>query len=183
MVPVMKESPNDSRQQPFHVSNPSQALQSGNMPLIGDFPPHSIFSCSEFPKTGIDSPFLFIIIGGRLGRNILLWGNESSTYFPFICMIGPHYMFNICTFVFVICFNGAFLWYRYFHSYLSLLHSCFEKLIYGVIASLCCLILTLISLCMTSFSNPGIVPRGMVYTGKEPPISVCCMPSLLLSSP
>ena len=65
----------------------------------------------------------------------------------------------------------------------SLLHSCFERLIYGVIASLCCLILTLISLCMTSFSNPGIVPRGMVYTGKEPPISICCMPSLLLSSP
>ena len=177
----MKESPNDSRQQPSLVSNPSQALQSGNMPLIGDFPPHSIFSCSEFPKTGIDSPFLFIIIGGRLGRNILLWGNESSTYFPFICMIGPHYMFNICTFVFVICFNGAFLWYRYFHSYLSLLHSCFEKLIYGVIASLCCLILTLIS------PSPILVSYQEEWSTLEKnlpfPSAVCPLFSFLVLSP
>ncbi|KAK8795712.1 hypothetical protein WA158_000368 [Blastocystis sp. Blastoise] len=140
------------QQNQFDLNNQySRPIRNTMQPVIGNFPPHRVFSCLPYPKTG-----------GRLGNNYLLWGKETSIYFPMICLIGPHWSFNICTFLFVILFNGAFAYVSYT-----------AETYWGCAICIIMMIITLIFLCLTSLSNPGIAPRGIVYTGKDQPYSVC----------
>eukprot|EP01138_Halocafeteria_seosinensis_P001048 gb/GECG01001072.1/.p1 GENE.gb/GECG01001072.1/~~gb/GECG01001072.1/.p1 ORF type:complete len:284 (+),score=18.59 gb/GECG01001072.1/:1-852(+) len=92
------------------------------------------------------------ICGKMQGNTLRCWGGEKTRYFPFTCMIGPHWPLNLCVWG-ILLIPGAI----YFVFVASDIDGTTGIAIFVVSALL--IASALVALACTSFSDPGYLPR------------------------
>lgn len=103
-IPDVQIELSPTTQLPHPIETPNTPIrQIGGKDKYTENPePHSLIKHLKYPKTGRDFGILYNI-GGRLGRNTLLWGNElKHSYFPFVCILGPDWITLLFTYAFLV---------------------------------------------------------------------------------
>ena len=115
--------------------------------------PHPVFSFSSYPKTG-----------GRLGRNVLLWGNElKHSFFPLVCLVGPDWITMLFTYAFMIAALSldTFLIHHLVGN---------SVVFFLVLVLMICVFWILLT---TTLSDQGIIWRGCPDLFSLPKVSTC----------